>query len=121
MSLAHLLAIVLAATAVSLGVTPLVLDVAYPLTGGLAVFVTMVFVNYVREEAQRRQIRNANLIFQYARCDHDQGDVFGCCVFITDCDWRIIDRGNRQCNHHRIRIKLPVIGVISENIRSVEV
>jgi adenylate cyclase len=37
----------------------ILLDVAYPLTGGLAVFVTMVYVNYVREEAQRRQIRNA--------------------------------------------------------------
>jgi len=37
----------------------ILLDVAYPLIGGLAVFVTMVFVNYFREEAQRRQIRNA--------------------------------------------------------------
>lgn len=35
------------------------LDVVYPLLGGLAVFATMVFVNYFREEAQRRQIRSA--------------------------------------------------------------
>lgn len=37
----------------------ILLDVAYPLIGGLAVFVTMVFVNYFREEAQRQQIRSA--------------------------------------------------------------
>ncbi len=37
----------------------ILLDVAYPLIGGLAVFVTMVFVNYIREEAQRQQIRGA--------------------------------------------------------------
>ena len=37
----------------------ILLDVAYPLISGLAVFLTMVFVNYVREEAQRRQIRSA--------------------------------------------------------------
>ena len=37
----------------------ILLDVAYPLIGGLMVFVTMVFVNYVREEAQRQQIRGA--------------------------------------------------------------
>jgi adenylate cyclase len=37
----------------------ILLDVAYPLIGGMAVFVTMVFVNYFREEAQRRQIRGA--------------------------------------------------------------
>jgi len=35
------------------------LDVVYPLVAGLAVFATMVFVNYIREEAQRRQIRSA--------------------------------------------------------------
>ena len=37
----------------------ILLDIAYPLTGGFAVFVTMVFVNYFREEAQRREIRSA--------------------------------------------------------------
>ncbi len=37
----------------------ILLDVAYPLIGGLAVFLTMLFVNYFREEAQRRQIRSA--------------------------------------------------------------
>lgn len=37
----------------------ILLDVVYPLLGGLAVFATMVFVNYFREEAQRRQIRSA--------------------------------------------------------------
>ncbi|MFQ5625460.1 MAG: CHASE2 domain-containing protein [Methyloligellaceae bacterium] len=37
----------------------ILLDAAYPLISGLAVFLTMVFVNYAREEAQRRQIRSA--------------------------------------------------------------
>ncbi len=37
----------------------ILIDVAYPLISGLAVFLTMVFVNYVREEAQRQQIRSA--------------------------------------------------------------
>ena len=37
----------------------ILLDVVYPLLGGLLVFATMVFVNYFREEAQRRQIRSA--------------------------------------------------------------
>ena len=37
----------------------ILIDVAYPMISGLAVFLTMVFVNYVREEAQRQQIRSA--------------------------------------------------------------
>ena len=37
----------------------ILLDVVYPLVTGIAVFLTMVFVNYAREEAQRRQIRSA--------------------------------------------------------------
>ena len=35
------------------------LDAAYPLLGGLTIFLAMVFVNYYREEARRRQIRSA--------------------------------------------------------------
>lgn len=35
------------------------LDAAFPLLGGLFIFLTMVFVNYYREEAQRQQIRSA--------------------------------------------------------------
>ncbi len=37
----------------------ILLDVVYPLSSGFAIFLMMVFVNYLREEAQRRQIRNA--------------------------------------------------------------
>ncbi len=35
------------------------LDVAYPLIASLTIYVPMVFVNYFREEAQRRQVRGA--------------------------------------------------------------
>jgi adenylate cyclase len=56
----------------------ILLDVAYPLIGGLMVFVTMVFVNYVHEETQRQQIRGAfsqyispDLVSQLAK-DPDQ-------------------------------------------------
>ena len=35
------------------------LDAAYPLIVGLTIFLAMVFVNYYREEARRRQIRSA--------------------------------------------------------------
>ncbi|MFQ5467792.1 MAG: CHASE2 domain-containing protein, partial [Kiloniellaceae bacterium] len=37
----------------------LLIDVAYPMVASLAVYVTLVFVNYFREEAQRRQVRGA--------------------------------------------------------------
>ena len=37
----------------------ILLDIVYPLISGFAVFITMVFVNYAHEEAQRRQIRGA--------------------------------------------------------------
>ncbi len=37
----------------------ILLDVAYSLIAGLAIYVPMVFVNYFREEAQRRQVRGA--------------------------------------------------------------
>ncbi len=37
----------------------ILLDVSYPLIAGLAIFVPMVFVNYFREEAMRRQVRGA--------------------------------------------------------------
>ncbi len=37
----------------------ILLDIAYPLISSFAVFMTMVFVNYFREEAQRREIRSA--------------------------------------------------------------
>lgn len=35
------------------------IDVAYPLVASLVVYVALVFVNYFREEAQRRQVRGA--------------------------------------------------------------
>jgi len=37
----------------------LLIDVAYPMVASLAVYVTLVFVNYFREEARRRQVRGA--------------------------------------------------------------
>ena len=37
----------------------ILLDVTYPLIASLAVYVLMIFVNYFREEAQRRQVRGA--------------------------------------------------------------
>ena len=37
----------------------ILLDVAYPLLGSLAIYVFMVFANYFREETKRRQVRGA--------------------------------------------------------------
>ena len=37
----------------------MLIDVAYPLASSFAVFLALVFVNYFREERQRRQIRGA--------------------------------------------------------------
>jgi adenylate cyclase len=37
----------------------LLIDVAYPLVGSMAVFILLVFTNYLREESRRQQVRGA--------------------------------------------------------------